>query len=43
VKSSEAAKKLAADHELCVLQRIWWCWWPHVLSGRCVKDTSVSI
>jgi len=33
----------AADCELHILQRMWSCWRPHVRSGRCNTDTSVSL
>jgi len=33
----------AADRGLRLLRRMRSCWWPHTQSGRCVKDTPVSV
>ena len=45
VKFSEAAKNLKTlilSTKLCVLWRMWACWWPHVQSGMCSTDISIS-
>jgi len=34
--------QVTSDQELCILRRMWCCWWPQVHSGRCIRDSSVS-